>query len=149
MKRIFPFLLILLFNACEKDSTSVYKMTAFVNGNAWQCVLPVIVIENDKMIITGTALDGKTIIITVNGIANGTYQLSATAGLAQCAALYKGSLGASDDDAYVSVEGSVVLTKVDQINKRVSGTFQFSCFRNLTENVLISLGQINNAKITL
>lgn len=149
MKRIFPILLILILSACEKDSIPVYKMTAFINGDAWQCILPVIVVENGKMVITGTSLDGRTLVITVNGINPGTYQLSAAEGLAQCAALYKGSLHASDDDAFASIDGSVVLTKVDQVNNRVSGTFQFSCFRNLTESVSITQGQITNAKISL
>ncbi|NLI24062.1 MAG: hypothetical protein GX419_05095 [Bacteroidales bacterium] len=147
MKRILPLFIILFFLGCSKDSV-MYRMTAFINGDAWQCIMPVIVVENMKLVITGTSLDGRTIIITVNGISPGRYQLSAAEGLAQCAALYKASLQVSDEDAYASIDGSITLSSVDQVNNRVSGTFQFSCYRNLTESVSITQGQITNAKIT-
>jgi len=147
MKRILPLFIILFFLGCSKDSV-MYRMTAFINGDAWQCIMPVMVVENMKLVITGTSLDGRTIIITVNGISPGRYQLSAAEGLAQCAALYKASLQVSDEDAYASIDGSITLSSVDQVNKRVSGTFQFSCYRNLTESVSITQGQITNAKIT-
>ncbi len=147
MKCLLPLLTILFLFGCEKDSM-LYRMTAFVNGDAWQCIMPVIVIENGKMVITGSSLDGRTIVITVNGTAPGNYQLSAIEGLAQCAALYKASMQVSDDDAFASVDGSILLSNVDLANKRVSGTFQFSCYRSLTESVNITQGKISNAKIT-
>ena len=106
-------------------------MTAKLDGTEWKATVPYAVLEDGKFIITGLSMSGETVSITVNGSESGTYNLNLTS--AQCAAVYKESTENSLDDAYYAVSGKIILSRVDPDQKTVSGTFNFSVIRDITE----------------
>ena len=97
--------------------------------------------------INGTALNGKSLSITIFGTTEGVYELNLTS--TKVAAIYKESINMTTEDAYVSVTGEVELTKVSTSSKRVSGNFSFVVVRNLTNTINITEGEFNNVLYTV
>ena len=148
-KSIFTILIaILAFASCSKDSPLLSaKMTATIDGKSWSSLIsPVTVLTSNRFIITGTSLSGEILIVEINGDAVGTYNTNTTT--IQCMATYKGSLTTTTTDAYVSALGKVNLTQVDKTNKKISGTFEFTLIRNLTETKTVSAGSFTNLSYT-
>lgn len=142
------FIVLLAFSSCSKDS-SIFsaKMSATIDGKTWNSLLsPVTVLTSNRFIITGTSSLGEILIIEINGDAAGTYTANTTA--VQCLATYKGSLTTSTTDAWVSALGKVILTNVDKTNKKISGTFEFTLMRNLTETKTVSGGTFTDISYT-
>jgi hypothetical protein len=124
---------------CTKDEIFSASMKARIDNQEWIAAVRVTVMESGKLIITGTSAGGSVIIITVNGTDEGTYSLSAIPLSTGFGALYKTTPSMSDDDAYISTSGQVVLTEVDTSGKRVSGTFSFNVSRS-SETISITNG---------
>jgi hypothetical protein len=123
------------------------KMSASINGVQWTSITRVAQNFSTYVVIVGTDLSGKTITITVNATAEGTYQLSLTPPATQCGAVYKTTPTASTTDAYISSSGNVVLTKFDKTNKLISGTFDFVLRHDLSGNtVTIANGKFTDLK---
>ena len=118
------------------------ELTATIDGEAWQANIQASRLEGDKFIISGTSLSGESLVITALGSSEKTYELNLSS--AQCAALYKESASDSDDDAYIGVTGTVVLSKVNTTQKSVSGTFSFTVLRGIDETIIISNGKFKD-----
>lgn len=151
-------LLIIVLSAmlsCSKDNDVKPKpsMKAKVNGIEWNAVTRITALSDNKFFITGTALDAQTLLpkqslsITIIGITEGTYVLGLNS--VQCEAIYKESISATSDDAYVALSGTVVLTKVNTTAKEISGTYNFILKRTLTgTTVTIAEGSFTNLSYT-
>ncbi len=136
-----------LDDAKEVLDEFVPDMTATIDGQEWKADLPAAQLKDGKFIITGTAVSGKTLVITVNGTTADTYELGLTS--AQCAAVYKESVNTSTEDAYLSVTGNVVLTSVNTTGQRLSGTFSFTVTRGISETFTIANGVFDDIKYTV
>lgn len=136
--------------SCKKDSNdddtpaATTKMSCKVGGTAWNSSIRITQKVDNKFFITGTSMDGKIITITIIGDTPKTYNLAT--GQVEFAATY--STSATATDIYTAISGTVVLTKVDATNKKISGTFQFSALKasdllnplSVTEGVFNELG---------
>jgi hypothetical protein len=149
-KAIFIILVVLLFIGCTKDEEGNIiwsTMSALIDNEEWNAAKPLGVLEEGKFIINGTALNGKSISITIFGTTEGKYELNLNA--TQVAAVYKESINITTEDAYISVTGEVDLTDVNNSKKSVSGTFSFIVVRNLTNTVNITEGEFANVIYTV
>jgi hypothetical protein len=149
-KAVFVMLAVLLFIGCTKDEEGNIiwsAMSALIDDEQWNAAKPVAVLEEGKFIINGTALNGKSISITIFGTAEGKYELNLNA--TQVAALYKESINITAEDAYASATGEVELTDVNSSKKTISGTFSFIVIRNLTNTINITEGEFSNVIYTV
>lgn len=145
MKKLLGMMILaLLVASCSLDDAEEFvdnlipDMSANIDGNLWEADVPVAQLKDGKFIITGAALNGETVVITVNGSDEGSYELSLTS--AQCAAVYKETANTSTEDAYPSVSGTVVISEVNSTGKSISGTFTFVVTRGLNDTKQISDG---------
>lgn len=121
--------------SCSKDNSLISnKMSAKIDGKEWGTILPVTVLTNNKFIITGTSISGAIINIDIDGDTKGTYAVSLSA--VQFVATYKASITATAEDIYACTSGTVELTKVDKTAKKISGTFQFTLKKDLTQETI-------------
>jgi hypothetical protein len=144
-KVIFVFVAVLFFIGCSKDENGnivLPGMSALIDGEEWNTVTRITVLEDGKFIITGTSLAGKSLSITIFGTAEGKYELNLTS--ANVAAVYKESVNLTTEDAYVSVTGEADLTDVNTSDRKISGTFSFILVRNLTKTISITEGEFTN-----
>jgi hypothetical protein len=148
-KIIILFAIVVSMISCSKDDDTNLsnKMSATIDNAEWNTITRVTVLNDEKFIITGTSLDGKSLSITTLGTQTGIYELSISS--IKCAAIYKESVSTSTEDAYAAITGEVELTEVNTGSKEISGTFSFVLTRNLTqEPVNITKGVFNNLKYT-
>lgn len=132
------------FSSCKKDDVKLLAtLTAKIDGTDWTSTLRVTTLGSETFNITGTSIGGEILILTIFGSDEGTYNLSLTPPASQCAAVYKASVATSYEDAFVSSNGEVVLTKVDKANQKISGTFKFTVTR-LTETKVITEGKFED-----
>lgn len=129
MKKIKLLLVVLvtLFISCSEDGTIadlLPRMTATVDGQEWKATARKTNLTDIGFIITGTAVSGETIIITVLSDQEGTYTLGN--GNLEFTAAFKETLEATIDDTYAAVSGSVTLDEVDTDKKRISGIFELN-----------------------
>jgi hypothetical protein len=149
-KAIIIMLAVFLFIGCTKDEEGNIiwsTMSALIDDEEWKAAKPVGVLEEGKFIINGTALNGKSLNITIFGTAEGKYELSLNA--TQVAAVYKESINITPEDAYISATGDVDLTEVNSSKKLISGTFSFIVLRNLTNTINITEGEFTNVIYTV
>jgi hypothetical protein len=133
--------------SCSKDSVSVNKLSAKIEGKSWNASLRVANLSSNVFVITGTSLTGEVLVLTIMGDKPGLYEFSVTD--YKCNATYKKSaLSTSSDDVFTSVSGRVNLTKVDLVNKKISGTFDFTLARLSLETVSVSNGSFNDLEFT-
>lgn len=148
-KRLIILLLGVAFvlGSCSKDSVSVNKLSAKIEGKSWNASLRVANLTSNVFVITGTSLTGEVLVLTIVGDKPGLYEFSLTE--YKCNATYKKSaLSTSPDDIFTSVSGKINLTKVDLVNKKISGTFDFTLARLALETVSISNGSFNDLEFT-
>jgi hypothetical protein len=137
-------LLMPAFITCSKDGGSSIiptKLSAKINGVAWQSLVNVTTKSSGYFFITGTSLDQKILNITIKGTTPGTYTLQT--GSLGFEALYAESATASLADKYVAISGTVTLSKVDDTNHKISGTFNFNMTK-LTQNLTVTEGVFND-----
>lgn len=116
----------MLIASCKKDSDSINKLSAKIGGKSWSASVKVANLTGNTFIITGTSLSGEMLVITILGDSPDLYEFNLSE--QKCNVVYKKSgLSTSPDGIYTSVSGRVDLTKVDMINKKISGTFDFTC----------------------
>lgn len=126
-------------------------MSATIDGKAWDSVIRTAVLQANTniFIITGTSLTGEILEVTTYGITQGTYELSVGSLNAKCLGTYKASISAGTSDIYASSSGTVVLTKVDKIAKKISGTFVFTLYcPNSVTPMTVSNGVFNDLSYT-
>lgn len=132
--------------SCDKDENGapiVASMSATIDNKEWVAPLPTGLFSNDLLVITGTSLNGETVIIKVNGKDVGTYDLIPLL-KSQCGATYKATLTATTEDAFISATGKVTISKFDSVKKRVSGTFEFTLANASLTTMQISKGTFND-----
>lgn len=136
-----------VITGCNKDDVFEASMKATVEGASWSSITRVTKKTSGKFIITGTSTDQKVIILTVYGVAEGTYELSAAMDSVdfQFAAVYQPEASSPAENNYLSKSGTVKLTKVDAENQRISGTFNFTATK-LTETIAITSGVFTDLK---
>ena len=140
--------LTLSFSSCDEEDLKLFaSMSCEIDGQEWDSAVRATTLQTGKFVITGTSLDGKVVVITILGSEEGTYSLALNPPAAECGAVYKASASISDEDAYVSSTGEVVLTKVDTDEQEISGTFEFSVTR-LTETFEITDGEFEDISYT-
>ena len=141
---------IILF-ACSKDEVLPYKMTATIGGVEWKTRVPAGYQKGDIFTIQGTSMDGKIIVLTINGSEAKTYNLDLVSFQAQCTILYKESASTSDEDAYSGTEGSITVTGINTSKKQISGTFEFTLRKisDITQTLRISNGVFDEVRYTI
>ncbi len=142
--------ILLIIISCSKDDDGnivLPTMSAIVGDEEWVTITRVTVLENGKFIITGTSVSGKSLVITIYGSSEGLYELNTTS--VKAGAVYKESVSASAEDAYISITGEVNLTDVDTSKKRISGTFEFLVTRDVLNAFVISEGEFTNLFYTV
>jgi hypothetical protein len=100
-------------------------MNATIDGKQWSAPMPIGVLSNGVLVVTGSSLTGELIALTIYGDVAKSYTQSLLP-----LASYKASLTTTTADAFVSTSGTIVLTKIDATNKLVSGTFNFTLVDN-------------------
>lgn len=154
---IFIAVLMISMNSCDsKDVDILPSMKATVDGEAWTSLFRLSKVTEDatqpNIVITGTPTASetadKTIILTTFGIEAGTYTFGTTAFLTECTVAYKKTADAADgeDNYYVAYDATIVITKIDKENKKLSGTFKASLRStgNLADEIIISNGTFEN-----
>ncbi len=129
--------------ACKKDSkianiiNPTASMKCKVNGADWSAQTRVTTMQSNKFIINGTTgTSGSNVLnITIFGTTTGTYINVPT----QFLATYTNDTNASDS-LFTATEGTVTLSKVDTVNKRISGTFSFNAKNAQLLNKQITAG---------
>lgn len=147
MKKVLLVLItVIVLISCTKDESGnivLPSMNALIDGEQWNTLSRATVLENDKFIITGASIAGKTLVITIFGTSEGLYELNLPLSN-NAGAVYKESASTTTEDAYVSVAGEVNLTSVDTSKKRISGTFNFIVTRNVINTINITEGTFSN-----
>ena len=141
----------LILLSCKKDEIAPYKMTASIGGEEWKTRVPVGVQKGDIFTVNGTSLDGKIIMLTINGAEAKTYTLDPLNAKAQCTIIYKESASTSDEDAYTGYEGSITVSAINTSKKQISGTFEFTLRKvsDLTQRLVISDGTFDEVRYTI
>ena len=136
--------------SCSKDSDSLNnnKLSAKISGKSWNAAVRVSTLTSDVFVITGTSALGEVLVITIKGNSPDLYELNLTS--LECNATYKKSaLSTSTEDIYNSISGRVNLTKVDMVNKKISGTFDFTLVKLSVETVSVSEGTFNDLEFSV
>jgi hypothetical protein len=135
--------------SCKKDSEKVEKLSANIAGKSWSAnLLRVTNLTGNVFTITGTSITGEVIIITIFGDTQNTYEFSLTE--QKCALVYKkAGINSSPSDIYTGISGKVIITKVDMINKSISGTFDFTCSGMAIIPISISKGSFNDLEFSV
>ncbi len=153
MKNITFFVAIAITVAsCKKDSkvndvvNPTASMSCKINGTQWTSISRVTVRQNNKFIISGTGSLGSDILnITTFGITPKTYNLHPIDGIIEFSATFTQDTN-NQDSLYQAVYGTVTLTKVDTVNKKISGTFNFRMSKIIDPLIIkeITEGSFNN-----
>jgi hypothetical protein len=114
-------------------------MSAKINGTEWKSVARNTTLKDNKFIITGAALDGKTIIISVFGTSVGEYN-----NVTKFLAVYKETLSTSTEDAYTALTGKVTISDINTTKKEISGTFNFEMVKLDLSTVSVTEGKFSN-----
>lgn len=140
------FLLSIMLSQCDKtDSILSAKMEAKIDNTEWKSITRVTNLIDDKFTITGTSVSGEIISITVFGKTTGTYELKADFTSIEFAAFYKPDVSSTTEN-YVASSGIVEITEIDSENNKISGTFHFDAYKNLTEKISITDGSFDDLK---
>jgi len=160
-------LLVIFFavNSCSKEgSIGVGALTAKIHDQSYSSFIRQSNYSNATGILTIVSTDGtdintgQKVAFYVNCGSQGipdknlpqTYTLTTNAAtpLNQCGAYYAQMATQTGADLYTSTEGNVTFTTVDNPNRRVSGTFQFTVKKG-TDYIIISEGSFTNLLYTM
>ena len=101
-------------------------MKCKINGVAWSAAIRATTLQSNKFIINGTGSLGSDVInVTIFGITTGTYNLDPINSQTQFSASYTIDTQTTDS-IYTALNGMVILSTVDTINHKISGTFLFT-----------------------
>ncbi|MCX7863113.1 MAG: DUF6252 family protein [Bacteroidales bacterium] len=153
---IIIFASIIAFSSCKKDSkindivNPTASFTCKINGTQWTAITRVTRKENNKFIITGTGSLGSDVLnITTFGIEKKTYTLSPVDGKTEFSATFTNDTQTTDS-LYQALYGTVAITALDTVNKKISGTFQFRTSKIINPLIIkeITNGSFNNLTYT-
>ena len=144
MMRRLTFLLLILaslvgINSCQKELTDpnapiitpggTGDFRATINGSLWIATTSGAARQNGYISVAGQG-GGKTIAITLTDSGVHHYTLTQnTLGAAAYSDSSSGSNVAFTSNATTSTGGSVDITSIDTVNKKISGTFRFTAYR--------------------
>lgn len=144
------------FMSCKKDTVedtiaaiTPATMSATVNDTAFTTITRLTVFSPtvNTFVITGTSLDGKILNVTIKGSEVGTYTTSLELEnlSTQVVAGWR-----ANSESYVSNTGTVEITKVDKVKKKISGTFNFTMINppGLVEVFTIENGKFDQLSYT-
>ncbi|MGQ9846305.1 MAG: DUF6252 family protein [Bacteroidales bacterium] len=149
-------LAILSLTACKKDSkvNDIINPTASfsckINNVSWSATTRVTKKQGNTFIITGTGSLGKDVLnITTFGTTAQTYYLDPVNSQAQFSATFTMDTN-NNDSLYQAINGTVTLTLVDTVNKKISGTFSFRLSKINNPLLLkeVTNGSFNNLTYT-
>ncbi len=164
MKKISILLIILsvLIVSCKKEDVketvnnaaplvTTASMSAKVNDTLWTSVTRVTNHYDTTgfFLITGTSTEGQVIAITIKGETEGTYTSSTAIDSlsAQVGCVWQPDASSPTEDNFISKSGEVVVTSLDTVEKRISGTFKFDMINtNLSATKTIREGKFSNLK---
>lgn len=115
------------------------KLTCKIDGASWTALTRVTTNTAGGFSINGSALQSDALDITIAGETTGTYTL----GTLQYSFTASYSPVASNTDSlYTAINGTVVLSTVDQTNRRISGTFNFNAInvKNSSLDIAVTEG---------
>lgn len=125
--------------SCTKDGDGTptiinpnAKMTCKIDGAQWTALTRVTTNTAGGFSINGSALQSDALDITIVGETTGTYTLGTMQ--FNFTASYS-PVASNTDSLYTAINGTVVLSEVDQTNRRISGTFFFNAI-NVSNNAL-------------
>ncbi len=125
--------------SCTKDGDGTptiinpnAKMTCKIDGVQWTALTRVTTNTAGGFSINGSALQSDALDITIVGETTGTYTLGTMQ--FNFTASYS-PVASNTDSLYTAINGTVVLSEVDQTNRRVSGTYVFNAI-NVKNNAL-------------
>lgn len=157
MKKIFAFTIaIVCLTACKKDTkindivNPTASFTCKINGTSWAAITRVTRKESNKFIITGTGSLGNDVLnITTFGIENKTYTLSPIDNKLEFSATFTNDTQTTDS-LYQAVNGTVTISSIDTVKKKISGTFQFRASKIIDPLIIknITSGSFNNLTYT-
>jgi len=157
MKKIsFLLLTLISLSACKKDSkiNDVINPTASfsckINNVSWTAITRVTRKQENTFIISGTGSLGNDVLnITTFGTTAQTYYLDPIDGKTQFSATFTMDTN-TNDSLYQAVNGTVTLTSVDTVNKKISGTFSFRLSKVINPLLLkeVTEGSFNNLTYT-
>jgi len=157
MKKISFILLALISpSACKKESklSDIVNPTASfsckINNVSWTAITRVTRKQGNTFIISGTGSLGNDVLnITTFGTTAQTYHLDPINSQTQFSATFTMDTNNSDS-LYQAVNGTVVLTSVDTVNKKISGTFSFRSSKIINPLLLkeVTNGSFNNLTYT-
>ncbi|GAB4452028.1 MAG: hypothetical protein Fur0028_07560 [Bacteroidales bacterium] len=142
--------------ACKKDSkiTDVINPTASfsckINNVSWSAITRVTRKQGNTFVITGTGSLGNDVLnITTFGTNAQTYHLDPINGQTQFSATFTMDTN-NNDSLYQAVNGTVILTTVDTVNKKISGTFSFRSSKVISPLTIkdVTNGSFNNLTYT-
>lgn len=149
--RFLILIIVIVFSfACKKDSkiTDIINPTASmkckVNGADWSAQTRVTTIQSNKVIVNGTGSLGSDVLnVTTFGITTKTYTIDPYNAIVEFSASFTNDTN-KPDSIYTATEGTVTLSKVDTVNKRISGTFAFKGKNTLLLNKQITAGSFTD-----
>ncbi|NSW46261.1 MAG: hypothetical protein HPY79_10655 [Bacteroidales bacterium] len=157
MKKIsFLLLALISLSACKKDSkiNDIINPTASfsckINNVSWTAITRVTRKQGNTFIISGTGSLGNDVLnITTFGTTAQTYHLDPINGQTQFSATFTMDTN-TNDSLYQAVNGTVTLTSVDTVNKKISGTFSFRSSKVINPLLLkeVTNGSFNNLTYT-
>lgn len=137
----------LIFNSCKKEDVEqavaniVPEFSASIDGVAWKATIPTATLsssgENHVLTILGT--NSSQLSVIIYGKTAKIYKLDPLGGLGQAGCVY------NKENTFTSISGEVNLTSIDEVNKKVRGTFSF-VLRYLTTEVKITNGKFTDIK---
>lgn len=118
----------LAFFSCEeaKDVLPIGKMEATIDGNPWEAITRVAILESGYFSLTGTSTSGDIISIIIKGNTEGTYSfdVSVSGVEAEVTGFFKPAAAEDDSENYIIKKATVVLSDVNTGDKKISGTFE-------------------------
>ncbi len=131
------FLTVFALAGCE---LFIGSFSSSINGSAWEASVYGAVKNGNQYVITGTK-NTATLVITIPGTSEGTYNINPL-DTALDALIYTPDYN-NVNNYYLSTQGSVNLTKVDQ--GRLTGTFNVYAKNSVTSSDSIPItGQFSN-----
>jgi len=141
----------LVMTSCSEDGDGTpviinpnAKMMCKIDGVQWTALTRVTTNTAGGFSINGSALQSDALDITIVGETTGTYTLGTMQ--FNFSASYS-PVASNTDSLYTAINGTVVLSEVDQTNRRISGTFNFNAInvknaalnKSITEGLFTSL----------
>jgi len=146
--------MILGISSCKKESLPT--MTANMNGTETNFIFRSTTMGNipgigDGFLILGTTLnatDGEYLALLIRDTEERAYSLSATlsGGKYECEALYRKDGKEDTTNVYIGQSGTITITKLDEKNKKISGTFSLKMVNKLINDDTFDIteGQFSN-----